>query len=130
MDRTHHSEPVDCHICGKTLKSNYNLREHIKSVHELKQYACGICNKAFAFANRLKKHLKVHSDERPFECHLCPDDDPDTEDNSRMQKHYKSEADLRNHIREILIFEDTFRTFTQVNALVLTVEQFSLGSFI
>ena len=53
---------VQCKICGKGLKSNIRLVEHLKNFHEKKKYfKCDHCEKAFGLKTILDQHIKfVH----------------------------------------------------------------------
>ena len=59
-----------CRFCVKQFSTPTSLKNHIKSVHELKdKFECYICNKSFG-GNYLKRHLlKCH--EIILDCHFC-----------------------------------------------------------
>ena len=87
---------IPCHICGKKLRSENQLKEHIrhhskekelcticnKKVHQLKRhmisvhtrdedkrYQCEDCGKGFEFKHNLKHHrMNMHIKSRPYEC--------------------------------------------------------------
>ena len=48
-----------CDQCGKILKSQKYLKEHISSVHEgIKTHKCHICDKAFPKPYLVKRHIE------------------------------------------------------------------------
>ena len=62
---------VVCNICGQGYRDKNCLAEHIKRVHEAKefQYVCEICSKGFAFKGNLSSHMRrVH-----IEKSACPE---------------------------------------------------------
>lgn len=76
-----------CNICGKTLSNIYNLKSHIKHVHDENKsentgrrkldslgkykYQCDECNYSTPYSQSLTYHRRVHSGERPYSCKHC-----------------------------------------------------------
>lgn len=50
------SGPVDCDICGKTLKSSKNVQEHKRVIHSANKnrFKCLVCGKGYAQPWKLK----------------------------------------------------------------------------
>lgn len=48
------SEPMDCHICNKTMSSKLRLRQHVSYVHGEKRHRCTFCVKSFHSPSALK----------------------------------------------------------------------------
>ncbi|XP_044743281.1 zinc finger protein 878-like [Chrysoperla carnea] len=70
--RTHIDErQFDCHLCTKKYKSRDGLRNHLKVHAGLRPYVCTYCSKGFHTNTILKNHLRTHTGERPFACHIC-----------------------------------------------------------
>ena len=63
----------ECAKCNKRFEKPYQLRNHIKSIHEdIKPYPCGQCEKAFSGANYLKKHVNIkHEGLKNYKCEEC-----------------------------------------------------------
>ena len=58
----------DCKYCGSKASSEYQLRKHMKHLHEKKQ-TCPVCDKVFM---NLKSHMQIHSvTEKKLKCNLC-----------------------------------------------------------
>ncbi|XP_065214241.1 zinc finger protein ZFP2-like [Planococcus citri] len=54
-----HQEPqFNCSVCEKKFKSNYDLRIHMGTHSDSKNFSCFHCNKKFSFNKSLTKHLK------------------------------------------------------------------------
>ena len=52
-------EDFICHKCNKKFKEKWNLKQHIKHVHENPQkFVCKKCNKSYSYKYSLTKHLK------------------------------------------------------------------------
>ncbi|KAJ6649432.1 Zinc finger protein [Pseudolycoriella hygida] len=69
-----HSDSRDfkCDICGLSIKNAENLKRHVRRVHsEERPYPCTICNVAFKTSTHLKRHNRKHTQERNFECQYC-----------------------------------------------------------
>ncbi|XP_005092409.1 zinc finger protein 616 [Aplysia californica] len=63
---------AQCNVCGKTLKNERSLKEHIVRAHGNRQIICSVCSKVFRHAGALRKHLTtVHFVEKVYECHIC-----------------------------------------------------------
>ena len=64
-----------CYICGTRFARKFNLKSHIKTVHEKrKPFKCYICNKSFVRNDILKKHItSKHEQKQPFFCSVNND---------------------------------------------------------
>ena len=86
-----HEEDVNCEICGKTLKNDRVLKEHIRSVHESKVFPCNECNKKFKSKQSVKRHMTVHelpSSDPSEGLHKC----------NKCKRYFTSENLLKMHI--------------------------------
>lgn len=45
-----------CHVCGKQLSNQYNLRVHLET-HQNVQYACTVCTHVSRSRDALRKHV-------------------------------------------------------------------------
>ena len=67
-------KPYCCDICGKTLKTKWNVQFHKERVHgnKTKELPCNICGKSFAYEEYLKSHMKIaHTTEKCWACEQC-----------------------------------------------------------
>ena len=67
-----HEEKVrhQCEICSKTYSKPFDLKKHVKLVHDGKDTSekCPICNKPVSCQSVLKKHIKLaHEKKQPHE---------------------------------------------------------------
>ena len=53
---------LDCSICTAKFDHKDNLRRHMRTIHEEKQYNCILCNKSYARKDKLKEHYSKCSD--------------------------------------------------------------------
>ena len=60
-----------CEICGKIVKTGFDLKIHMRLHTNEKPFVCEICPKAFRSKHLLKCHVTTHSDERPYVCEVC-----------------------------------------------------------
>ena len=60
-----------CDICGKYLKSNTYLIQHMKACSGIKDNECAFCGKKFAKKTVLANHERLHTGERPYSCRIC-----------------------------------------------------------
>uniref|UniRef100_A0A336KWG4 CSON000725 protein n=1 Tax=Culicoides sonorensis TaxID=179676 RepID=A0A336KWG4_CULSO len=69
-----HSTPqkVKCKICGSEVKSEKNLRHHMKNHTANLDFSCVICGARFKSKQLLTCHMRVHSDARNYACDFCP----------------------------------------------------------
>ena len=65
----------DKHRCGTCLKpfgSEFQLKQHVPTHQDLKNYSCDVCGKRISRANSLAEHKRTHTGEKPFLCKYCP----------------------------------------------------------
>jgi len=60
-----------CDICGKYLKSNTYLVQHMKACSGIKDNECAFCGKKFSKKTVLANHERLHTGERPYNCRIC-----------------------------------------------------------
>ncbi|XP_055374439.1 zinc finger protein 91-like [Condylostylus longicornis] len=79
-----------CEICGKESTTKYNLNNHIKLKHSLKdrkKYSCDRCTKVFVKEQSLENHMKIfHLKEKPFICDI-----------DKCGRGFIDEKSLKNH---------------------------------
>ena len=80
----HEEKPISCEVCGKVLKNERYLKDHMIGHSAGKRFSCELCGKTFRWPNGLLKHKKFHSDVMPFSCNVC-------------DKSFKEKATLQNH---------------------------------
>ncbi|EAT39680.1 AAEL008550-PA [Aedes aegypti] len=68
-------EKAKCEICGKCLRTQISLREHIEAVHEKKaNFICEICSKPFTKRQLFLNHRITHdltADQLKKQCPIC-----------------------------------------------------------
>lgn len=65
------SEPQTCDICSKTVSNMANLRIHMRR-HEELPFPCTQCDRRCATPSELRSHIASHSEQRDFHCDRCP----------------------------------------------------------
>lgn len=76
----------ECPHCGRTYQSRWNLRRHIRGMHDKVVYMCDICGKAFARSDVLQAHVAKHSEDGDLRCEQC-------------SKCFSSRSTLKNHMK-------------------------------
>lgn len=78
IDRVHadivsdNKKLYECTICNKNFNHEFNLKDHIKSMHETKtEFICDTCGKSLKSRTSLQEHNKLHTDDRPYSCDIC-----------------------------------------------------------
>ncbi|XP_047445920.1 zinc finger protein 34-like isoform X2 [Mugil cephalus] len=62
---------VTCDICGKTFKTNFNMRVHRRSHTGERPYCCETCGKSFRRTDNLSVHMRIHTGEHLYFCDIC-----------------------------------------------------------
>lgn len=64
---------VSCVICGNTFRSNYNLKQHLLTHSQIRQYPCSYenCLQTFRQISALQTHEKIHRNENRKQCPDC-----------------------------------------------------------
>lgn len=60
-----------CHICGKVYTRPSELRAHIDTHNNNKQFQCQMCSKSFVQHYKLLRHLRFHAGVKEHECPIC-----------------------------------------------------------
>lgn len=58
----------DCEYCGKTFLDIQKLQQHKKAVHLDERFICNWCGKSLKSEYNLKTHLYLHTGETPYKC--------------------------------------------------------------
>lgn len=74
----------DCHICGKHIPGQSNLRNHMRVHTGERPYRCHFCGKCFKLKGHMTEHIRTHTGEKPFSCHIC---DKSFNRGSTLRKH-------------------------------------------
>lgn len=71
MEISHPTNNLRCEHegCDRTFTTTFNLRRHIKQVHQLQvKFKCMYCQKYLSSKQNLKDHLNTHTGARPYHC--------------------------------------------------------------
>lgn len=80
---------VECGECHKKFLNNKYLYNHIRNVHDPKQYLCSYCGKAFLSSQLVQRHQLTHkNDNQPLHCAKC---------NKSFPTWRKTYMHMRNH---------------------------------
>ncbi|XP_030238743.1 zinc finger and SCAN domain-containing protein 2 [Drosophila navojoa] len=60
-----------CAICGNSFPNQTQLKSHLRTHRNEKNYECELCSKRFNAACNLTTHMRTHTGEKPFECSHC-----------------------------------------------------------
>lgn len=79
------NDRTSCPHCHKDFRS---LKDHIKNVHNQRQFECGFdgCGKSFSKRHGLDRHLKTHSDD--FKSIQCPECFKMFTEKIQLERHY------------------------------------------
>ena len=84
-----------CEECGASFKTKRDLKKHHMSHSDFKPYVCQDCGKGFLFKNKLDRHrMTVHSNEKPFKCTFA-----------NCEKAFSRRDKLNDHARTHLYYE-------------------------
>jgi len=98
-EATHQKIPEEekhhCEFCDKKFTSKYNVKAHLKNMHDTTgkyhKHTCSTCDKRFVYKANLDVHKRVHTQDRyhhNYQCDLC-------------SKAFKCEAGIRLHRQKI-----------------------------
>ena len=78
--------------CDKSFGTDWNLREHIKRVHDgVKEHQCHLCSKAFSQKHHLRIHIHtVHEGNKDYKCSNCG-------------KKFAERSNLRRHLKKCAV---------------------------
>ncbi|XP_063317299.1 zinc finger protein 260-like [Pelmatolapia mariae] len=62
---------LECDICGKVFKQNYEMKRHYTVHTGEKPYFCKTCGKGFTQRGALTYHMRIHTGEKPYSCKTC-----------------------------------------------------------
>lgn len=83
--KTHENDKnFGCDFCASKFGEKSRLRLHMVIHRREKKFRCDKCNRGFNYSQSYKEHLLTHDDPRPFKCDVCP-------------KAYINKLDLRIH---------------------------------
>ena len=85
LDKT---EKFQCDICQASFDYKYNLKRHVKQVHENFSFKCQECSAAYTQKYKLEKHVASGNHLVDFYCHCC-----------KKWLAFKNLSALENHVR-------------------------------
>ena len=93
-------KPYLCEECGKSYKTNDNLKRHIKEAHKNPKVQCSVCCNKFAEGRTYEQHmLKQHGQD--IKDHSPPSKKVSTEHKcDECEKGYSCKKNLNRHIKE------------------------------
>jgi len=65
------AQPQSCPECGKQLKSEKMVKQHMRIVHRGALQKCPRCGLGFRQRRWLDWHVLCHSEQQPFTCNQC-----------------------------------------------------------
>ncbi|XP_067636663.1 zinc finger protein 345-like isoform X2 [Eurosta solidaginis] len=60
-----------CDVCGKHLKTKWNLKIHKRIHSDEKPHKCDFCEKRFIQGQNVRHHMRTHTGEKPCKCKYC-----------------------------------------------------------
>ena len=121
-----------CHACDKTYAGNFNLKDHVRIVHEGKRdFRCDLCEKPFGRKETLKTHLalvhgkvEINEDnltrtaEKKYSCEFC-------------EKSYTRPHNLKSHMESChRLVEENVSKLPQNDILTSGLDQSGNGSYL
>ncbi|CAN9505870.1 unnamed protein product [Ophioblennius macclurei] len=106
--KVNHEGRYICQLCQKTFKTTNNLRTHMKTHSDQKNFSCDLCGTSFRTKGSLIRHNRRHTDERPYRCTLCGQS---FRESGALTRHLKALTPCTEKIRfvqykEILVSKD------------------------
>ncbi|GAB0089590.1 hypothetical protein DMENIID0001_041600 [Sergentomyia squamirostris] len=116
MKTQHFYKKTSCKLCGKTKKSVYDLRVHMREIHNHdlnvkigKTFKCPVasCAKLYTYAYQVRNHMMKHSDVKTEVCDICG---KVLKNAITMRAHLKTHSDERSYKCNYPSCERTYRT--------------------
>ena len=60
-----------CNLCGFAAKRKGGLLEHMKSHTNQRKFTCEYCDYKATTGAHLRRHMRIHIGAKPFSCHYC-----------------------------------------------------------
>ncbi|XP_054744931.1 zinc finger protein weckle-like [Anastrepha obliqua] len=90
---THEDEqPLICEVCGVTLRTKKQLREHMLQHTDYSPFECKVCGTCFKVKSRLKRHMQIHGDK-----HICPECGKQLSTRATLKSHLLVHSDKMSH---------------------------------
>lgn len=92
-------KPFHCLQCNFQTAFNYNLTQHIKTVHKkLKEFTCMVCNKSYSTNTVLRVHMRIHTGVKPYKCEEC---DAAFKQLNELKKHKRKHTEEYNQLLQM-----------------------------
>lgn len=85
-------QPLICEVCGVTLRSRKQLREHMLQHTDYSPFECTICGTSFKIKSRLKRHMQIHGDK-----YICPECGKQLSTRATLKSHLLVHSDKMSH---------------------------------
>ena len=72
LHKESNSTKNQCTVCGKNIKLKQNLKSHLITHEDKREFECNLCESRFNLKGGLKRHIKiVHDKVMRFSCSIC-----------------------------------------------------------